>query len=74
MDRGSPCCQEQEGGPGSIHSAGEGVGKGNRLEQMEVGRNRSSFQVKDIRERQRHSELEQPEKLEHRKRRDFHSS
>lgn len=57
--------------PGRTHSAGEEVGRGSRLEQVKMGHNRSSFQVKDNHKQQYRSEPEQHEKLEHRRRMGF---
>lgn len=62
LDKGSPCCQQQEEGPGRSHSAGEGVHRDSHEGQVEVGRSHSSFQVKGSHKRQNHSGQERHEK------------
>lgn len=67
LGRGRPCCQQQGGVLGRTHWAGQGVRTHSPEELGEVGRSRSSFQVKDSRRRRRRSGLEQHEKLEQRR-------
>lgn len=49
LDKGTPCCQQEEQDLGKIHSAGQVVGMHSRGEQVEVGHSRSSYLVRGSR-------------------------
>lgn len=63
LDMGSPCFREQGEGRGRLRSAGEGLRRDSRWQQVEVGHSHSSFQVKDNHVTQHRSGQELHEKL-----------